>query len=413
MSQYKQGDIVKALHDIPLLGVTIPTGTEGEVIKQDGHEVQVRFKDAEKPAVVFDVHLFKVESPPTLNATDNLTAADAQPVTTITASQWTPELAAQVASGQVVVTWRDLVIKSVVTEGHNKGLYHCVTADGRLSHNHYFEPYSRFTVTRLPQPVTVAESAGDVWAALSEKHQLALQNWIGVDRHVVNEIEKHLRDKGLINIVRIDHNRHQNMITAFGCEVLAAGEVTPQPAASVQGAGEDDWQSAAESANNLYLAEKERYNNLYNEYIDDQNQHEELIHRTLYLLGVDPSDWAASEAGIESAVKSNLQIGEPQMSKIEDWTDQNAPNEGSVTEHMFKLLERAQKAEAELAATRDQLAVAVGAVEEALAYCRTGSQSDAMAHMSREMWLEMMRNNAARELVQALAKLQAGEAGVK
>ena len=74
---------------------------------------------------------------------------------------------------------------------------------------------------------------------------------------------------------------------------------------------------------------------------------DELIDRILWLLGVDPVDWANSLSGIYAAIRSNQQIGEPNMSKIEDWTDGNV-NQDSLTESIFRLLERAQQAEAKI-----------------------------------------------------------------
>lgn len=71
---------------------------------------------------------------------------------------------------------------------------------------------------------------------------------------------------------------------------------------------------------------------------------DELIERILWLLGVDPADWSNSLSGIYAAIRSNQQIGEPNMSKIEDWTDGKI-NDGSLTQTMFKLLERAQQTE--------------------------------------------------------------------
>lgn len=59
------------------------------------------------------------------------------------------------------------------------------------------------------------------WEQLTEGEQNALSRWINIDREFVNEFEKGLQAKGLIRIVRIDHHRHQNMLTDAGRAVLA------------------------------------------------------------------------------------------------------------------------------------------------------------------------------------------------
>lgn len=81
----------------------------------------------------------------------------------------------------------------------------------------------------------------------------------------------------------------------------------------------------------------------------------ELIDRILVLLGVDPADWSSSLSGIYAAIKSNMQIGEPHMSTIEDWTAADEITEDTLTAVMFKLVERARKAELEPDYLRDQL----------------------------------------------------------
>jgi len=73
------------------------------------------------------------------------------------------------------------------------------------------------------------------WEQLTEGEQNALSRWINIDREFVNEFEKGLQAKGLIRIVRIDHHRHQNMLTDSGHTVLAQAP-TGQP----EGAGDGD-----------------------------------------------------------------------------------------------------------------------------------------------------------------------------
>lgn len=70
---------------------------------------------------------------------------------------------------------------------------------------------------------------------------------------------------------------------------------------------------------------------------------DEMIEKILRLLGVDPADWSVSLSGIYAAIRSNMQIGEPHMTTIEDWTDADAIPEDTLTAVMFKLVERAGK----------------------------------------------------------------------
>jgi hypothetical protein len=72
---------------------------------------------------------------------------------------------------------------------------------------------------------------------------------------------------------------------------------------------------------------------------------DELINKILVLLGVDPADWSSSLSGIYAAIRSNMQIGEPHMTKIEDWTDAAEITADTLTAVMFKLVERAEKAQ--------------------------------------------------------------------
>ncbi len=74
---------------------------------------------------------------------------------------------------------------------------------------------------------------------------------------------------------------------------------------------------------------------------------DEMIVKILTILGVDSSDWGNSLSGIYAAIRSNMQIGEPHMSKVEDWTDADEITSDTLTAAMFKLVERAQKAELE------------------------------------------------------------------
>ncbi len=83
---------------------------------------------------------------------------------------------------------------------------------------------------------------------------------------------------------------------------------------------------------------------------------DELIHKILITLGVDPGDWAISLSGIYAAIRSNMQIGEPHMSKVEDWTDATEISENTLTAVMFKLVERAEKAERLLAESHERYA---------------------------------------------------------
>jgi len=62
------------------------------------------------------------------------------------------------------------------------------------------------------------------WEQLTAGEQSALSRWINIDREFVNEFEKGLQAKGLIRIVRIDHHRHQNMLTDAGRAVLAQAQ---------------------------------------------------------------------------------------------------------------------------------------------------------------------------------------------
>lgn len=79
--------------------------------------------------------------------------------------------------------------------------------------------------------------------------------------------------------------------------------------------------------------------------VTGSSSEDELIRKILVLLGVDPGDWGNSLSGIYAAIRSNMQIGEPHMTTIEDWTDAAEITEDTLTAVMFKLVERAQKAE--------------------------------------------------------------------
>lgn len=72
--------------------------------------------------------------------------------------------------------------------------------------------------------------------------------------------------------------------------------------------------------------------------VSDKMPNDELIDKILHTLGVDPTDWSSSLSGIYAAIRSNMQIGEPQMSKIEDWTDAEQIPEDTLTAVMFKLV---------------------------------------------------------------------------
>ena len=67
---------------------------------------------------------------------------------------------------------------------------------------------------------------------------------------------------------------------------------------------------------------------------------DELIRKILVLLGVDPADWSISLSGIYAAIRSNMQIGEPHMTRIEDWTDAAEIHPDTLTAVMFKLVDR-------------------------------------------------------------------------
>lgn len=83
---------------------------------------------------------------------------------------------------------------------------------------------------------------------------------------------------------------------------------------------------------------------------------DELIDKILVTLGVDPADWSTNLSGIYAAIRSNMQIGEPQMSKIEDWTDAEQIPEDTLTATMFRLVEQAQEARRQLAAAQAEAA---------------------------------------------------------
>lgn len=90
---------------------------------------------------------------------------------------------------------------------------------------------------------------------------------------------------------------------------------------------------------------------------------DELIRKILVLLGVDPGDWAISLSGIYAAIRSNMQIGEPHMSRVGDWTDAAEISEDTLTAVMFKLVERARKAEQPQIMTADILKRWVAAID--------------------------------------------------
>lgn len=79
-------------------------------------------------------------------------------------------------------------------------------------------------------------------------------------------------------------------------------------------------------------------------------EEDELINKILTLLGVDFADWSTSLSGIYAAIRSNMQIGEPQMSKIEDWTDAEQISEDTLTAVMFKLAQERDDLKAQVAA---------------------------------------------------------------
>ena len=88
----------------------------------------------------------------------------------------------------------------------------------------------------------------------------------------------------------------------------------------------------------------------------------ELIDKILVMLGVDPDDWSSSLSGIYAAIRSNMQIGES-ISNVYDWTDGEI-NTNSLTEVMFKLLERSQRAEFELATMNARLETAQSLIDQ-------------------------------------------------
>jgi len=75
----------------------------------------------------------------------------------------------------------------------------------------------------------------------------------------------------------------------------------------------------------------------------EKRSDEEMITKILTTLGVDPSNWGNSLSGVYAAIRSNMQIGEPHMSKVEDWTDTKEIAEDTLTAVMFRLVERAHK----------------------------------------------------------------------
>lgn len=75
-----------------------------------------------------------------------------------------------------------------------------------------------------------------------------------------------------------------------------------------------------------------------NERADDLQS---AVNRAIFLLGIDSSDWSQGEAGIEAAVKSNLQIGIDRLKTREDWCDDDFNLEGTITERLFLLTQRA------------------------------------------------------------------------
>lgn len=81
---------------------------------------------------------------------------------------------------------------------------------------------------------------------------------------------------------------------------------------------------------------------------------DELINKILALLGVAPADWSQSLSGIYAAIRSNMQIGEPHMTDIEDWTDAAEISQDTLTAVMFNLVKRAEKAERLLADSHER-----------------------------------------------------------
>lgn len=72
--------------------------------------------------------------------------------------------------------------------------------------------------------------AAEIARQLSAGEQEALKSRINVYLFAVTIADQSLKAKGLINIVRIDHRRHENMLTELGNAVLAALQPAPEPA---------------------------------------------------------------------------------------------------------------------------------------------------------------------------------------
>jgi len=100
------------------------------------------------------------------------------------------------------------------------------------------------------------------WEQLTAGEQSALSRWINIDREFVNEFEKGLQAKGLIRIVRIDHHRHQNMLTDAGRAVLAQAQAG-QPEAEGGGV---DYQTMWFAVSKQLAELRVDYNELFKEF---------------------------------------------------------------------------------------------------------------------------------------------------
>lgn len=222
------------------------------------------------------------------------------------------------------------------------------------------------------------------WDDLTQLEQEAMSGGFPVKREFVPDYWRSLESKGLVEIIRIDHRFCQINITDKGRDMWAqmptqdddSALVTsqqPDGGADVPPSGEDEptynastnWinkpkaQAREEMEAGWQAVEIERLQ-------AEVEQQQEVVPKLLYALGVDPSDWVASDSGIKAAIDSNLKVASGEITDREEWGD--VP-EDTITEAIFKLRDRVdglQAANVELTTRNRALLNAVAFAVDAL-----------------------------------------------
>lgn len=144
-----------------------------------------------------------------------------------------------------------------------------------------------------------------------------------------------------------------------GADVPAAGEDEPTYNASTNWINKPKAQAREEMEAGWQAVEIERLQ-------AEVEQQQEVVPKLLYALGVDPSDWVASDSGIKAAIDSNLKVASGEITDREEWGD--VP-EDTITEAIFKLRDRVdglQAANVELTTRNRALLNAVAFAVDAL-----------------------------------------------